>query len=114
MKNQYFGDIGDYGKYGLLRWLAGQGLSIAVNWYLGLRMDALGKDRKRERALLLALAVCIDLGILVYFKYAGFILRNLTLLTGHRFPKIRAALPIGISFYTFQAISYVADVYRGK
>ena len=34
MKNQYFGDIGDYGKYGLLRWLAGQGLSIAVNWYL--------------------------------------------------------------------------------
>ena len=87
---------------------------IAVNWYLGLRMDALEKDRKRERALLLALAVCVDLGILVYFKYAGFILRNLTLLTGHRFPKIRAALPIGISFYTFQAISYVADVYRGK
>lgn len=34
MKNQYFGDIGDYGKYGLLRHLAGQGLSIAVNWYL--------------------------------------------------------------------------------
>lgn len=34
MKNQYFGDIGDYGKYGLLRCLAGQGLSIAVNWYL--------------------------------------------------------------------------------
>lgn len=34
MKNQYFGDIGDYGKFGLLRWLAGQGLSIAVNWYL--------------------------------------------------------------------------------
>lgn len=34
MKNQYFGDIGDYGKYGLLRHLAGQGLSISVNWYL--------------------------------------------------------------------------------
>lgn len=34
MKNQYFGDIGDYGKYGLLRCLAGQGLSITVNWYL--------------------------------------------------------------------------------
>ena len=34
MKNQYFGDIGDYGKYGLLRCLAEQGLSIAVNWYL--------------------------------------------------------------------------------
>ena len=34
MKNQYFGDIGDYGKYGLLRFLGERGLSIAVNWYL--------------------------------------------------------------------------------
>ena len=49
MKNQYFGDVGDYGKYGLLRYLAGQGITIAVNWYL--TMDDESNDGNNRRYL---------------------------------------------------------------
>ena len=82
--------------------------SILVNWFCGLRIGH-GSARK----LWLALAVVFDLGMLGVFKYAGFFARILqNVFRSLAIPRI--ALPIGISFFTFQAISYVVDVYRGN
>ena len=67
----------------------------------------------KQKKLYLALAVVISLGFLVYYKYADFFITNFNSLTGLSVPLLRIALPIGISFYTFQILSYNIDVYRG-
>ena len=84
-------------------------LSIAVNWFLGARAE---EGRPRRRAALAA-AAAFNLAMLFAFKYLGFVCRNLALL-GLPVPAVEPALPAGISFYTFQAMSYVVDVYRGR
>lgn len=61
----------------------------------------------------LASSLALNLGLLGTFKYSGFLVQNLNALLGTAFPVPAFALPIGISFYTFQTISYVIDVYRG-
>lgn len=61
----------------------------------------------------LGISVAISLGILGYFKYADFFITNVNRATGLTIPLLRVVLPIGISFYTFQLISYLIDVYRG-
>lgn len=61
----------------------------------------------------LAISVIVDLGFLAYFKYADFFISNFNAATGLSLPLLRIALPIGISFYTFQILSYSIDVYRG-
>ena len=63
--------------------------------------------------VLLTLAVVVNLGILGVFKYTGFLLSNVNAALGLSLPVPEIALPIGISFFTFQALSYVIDVYRG-
>ena len=63
--------------------------------------------------LLLALSVAVNLGILGVFKYTGFLMSNVNAALGLSLPVPQIALPIGISFFTFQALSYVIDVYRG-
>lgn len=63
---------------------------------------------------ILAGAILIHLGCFVYFKYTDFILENVNRFVGTEFELLRIALPIGISFYTFQILSYEIDVYRGK
>ena len=60
------------------------------------------------------LGVAIPLIVLGIFKYCNFFLDSLALLTGHEFMSLQIILPVGISFYTFQALSYVIDVHRGK
>ena len=70
-------------------------------------------DRVSLRKLLLALAVGFDLGLLAWFKYAGFFATTADNVLGTSW-LVTAALPIGISFYTFMAISYVVDTYRRK
>ncbi len=59
------------------------------------------------------ISVAIDLAFLGYFKYADFFIDNFNAVTGLSVPLLRIALPIGISFYTFQILSYTVDVYRG-
>ena len=59
-------------------------------------------------------SVAISLGLLGYFKYANFFLTNFSAATGISLPLLKIALPIGISFYTFQLVSYIIDVYWGK
>ena len=70
------------------------------------------KDRVWKK-LWLTLSVVISLGILAVFKYADFFVENFNAVTGLSVPLLRLALPIGISFYTFQCLSYTIDVYRG-
>ena len=62
----------------------------------------------------LLLSVVFNLGMLGFFKYTNFLLANLSGLTGLSFPTLGLTLPLGISFYTFQTMSYTIDVYRGK
>ena len=81
--------------------------SVAANWLFGLGI-AHGKGRR----LLLTAAVVMNIGLLGVFKYAGFATDILNSVTGLSLPVPQIALPIGISFYTFQALSYVIDVYR--
>ena len=71
-----------------------------------------GQQRCKKIALIASLV--FDLGMLGVFKYSGFVVENINLLTGLSLPVPQIALPIGISFYTFQTISYVLDVYRGQ
>ena len=71
--------------------------------------------RRSRRKVLLAVIVLLDLSALVYFKYSGFFVEGiLNPLLKSNFAVGEIVLPIGISFYTFQAISYSVDVYRGK
>ena len=89
--------------------------SIACNFLLALRIARLA-DRRRARPVLIA-AVAVNVGLLVIFKYTDFIVRSLdaglVALSVPPLPVPAIALPIGISFFTFHALSYVIDVYRG-
>jgi len=62
----------------------------------------------------MTIAVIVNLGLLAIFKYTGFLVTNLNHIAGLSLPVPKIELPIGISFYTFQALSYVIDVYRGE
>ncbi len=86
--------------------------SIVFNWACGLAIDRRESAKAKKR--LLTFAVCINLLLLGYFKYFG-MLASLFASLFSAAPNIgTAALPIGISFFTFQAMSYVIDVYRGE
>ena len=87
-------------------------VSILAGWFFGLLLEKYrGKGAGR---LVCVLSVGISLSFLLYFKYGNFFLENLGAVTGQEIALIQAALPIGISFYTFQIISYTLDVYRGE
>ena len=85
---------------------------ILANWLFGMLVDYF-RDEKKKAKMVLVLMVITNLGVLGFFKYTNFAIHNLERLfsTDWSFPQI--ALPIGISFFTFQAMSYVVDVYRG-
>ena len=90
-------------------------VSIMVTWLGGLLVDRFknaGKSRAAKASLIVS--VGIGLGFLIFFKYTGFLLRTVSSLSGWRGTIPAIALPIGISFYTFQTISYIIDVYRGN
>ena len=87
--------------------------SIAANWLLALWID---REKKRESGrakAVLVLSVVLNLGLLGVYKYLGWLLGNIKDWFNLSFPVPEIALPIGISFFTFQAMSYVIDVYRG-
>ncbi len=84
--------------------------SLFVNYFAG---RGIAKNGKRKKAIL-ALAVLYNIAWLIVFKYLGFITTNLNELAGLKLSVPELMLPLGISFYTFQSISYLADVYKGK
>ena len=69
---------------------------------------------QRARLSLMWFSICLSLSILGYFKYANFFLWNWNQMVGGNFQPLDIILPVGISFYTFQSISYVVDVYKRK
>lgn len=85
-------------------------ISILSGYVFGLLIERFRKHAK----LFLTLAAVTSLGLLGYFKYADFFISNFNALTGLSLPLAKIALPIGISFYTFQILSYDIDVYRGE
>lgn len=81
-------------------------LSILFNYYAGREIE---KEHKKSS---LVFAIIINILILGYFKYSGFLIDTINSLFGTSIRNRELALPIGISFYTFQAMSYLIDVYR--
>ena len=84
--------------------LSGYGFGLLQERYRG----------QKGAKLFCGLSVAVSLSFLLYFKYADFFLENFNAATGLGVPLLHIALPIGISFYTFQIISYTVDVYRGE
>lgn len=89
--------------------------AVAAAYAGGLIIDGLsGKNREKLRKAVFIITVALLLSNLFIFKYLNFTVRNLELLFGRSFALKELILPIGISFYTFQILSYVIDLYRGK
>lgn len=88
-------------------------ISIIQGYVLGLLIDKSKRDKKEKLSkLYISLSVVLSLGTLGYFKYADFFIENFNRVTGLSMGLLKIALPIGISFYTFQILSYTIDVYR--
>jgi D-alanyl-lipoteichoic acid acyltransferase DltB (MBOAT superfamily) len=88
-------------------------ISILINYGVGGWLNRQARDRGHGSKILLALGLTFNLGLLAYFKYANFFVDNLDLLTGLDLVLAKIALPIGISFFTFQKIAYLIDNYKG-
>lgn len=86
--------------------------SIAMNWAFGLLVTKFKGTGKAKAAVIISSV--LNVSMLFVFKYLTFILKNINLLLNTDIDTLDIALPIGISFFTFQAMSYVIDVYRGK
>ena len=84
-------------------------LSIVVNYFIAIIMD-----RKNNKKLWLVVACVFNLGLLFLFKYSNFFLDSINNVFNLNIKFLSLSLPIGISFYTFQILTYVVDVYRGE
>ncbi len=82
-------------------------LSCIMNYIFG---RIIGKNRKKS---ILIVSIILNLGLLIYFKYTNFFIDNLNNLFNLNINALNVIMPIGISFFTFQTLSYVVDVYRG-
>ena len=88
-------------------------LSIVVNYTVGRLIG----ERRAQKKPLLVLGLIYNFGLLVFFKYTNFFIENINALltaTHIQIPTISVVMPLGISFYTFQVVSYLVDVYRGE
>lgn len=88
-------------------------LSTVTDFSFGLLLSR-PKLSPRQRKGIVASSIVVNLALLSYFKYADFLISNVNAVLGTSIPLTDLALPIGISFYTFQSMSYILDVYRGK
>ncbi len=86
--------------------------SILAGYVSGLLIEAF--CHKKIAKIIMILSVVLQLGCLVYFKYMDFFIGNFNNVFGTEIPLLKIALPVGISFYTFQILSYTVDVYRGE
>lgn len=87
--------------------------STALDYTNGRLMERFGTTRGR-RIFFLCCSICINLSILAFFKYADFAVISVNGLLGTQFARPGVHLPVGISFYTFQTMSYIIDLYRGE
>ena len=86
--------------------------SVIINYlfYLGIKKS----DKKAGRKAMLIFSVVINLGILAWFKYMDFFIENINAVFKSDYALLKIALPLGISFFTFQQLSFVIDTYRGE
>lgn len=87
--------------------------SVVVNFLITKVMEHL-RQRKNARRLMLILGICINVAVIFYFKYLNFFLKNVNVLFSNSFVLKNIVLPLGISFFTFQQISYLVDSYRDE
>lgn len=87
--------------------------TITFDYFCGLLIEKYRSETGKAK-LIFIFSVIVNLGILGFFKYYKFIISNINLVTGLNLPVLDLPLPVGISFYTFQTMSYVIDVYIGK
>lgn len=87
-------------------------VSTIADYFFGLLLDK-PQYSAFKRKCIVALSIIISLTLLSYFKYADFLIENINAMLGTAIPLTELPLPIGISFYTFQSMSYIIDVYRG-
>ena len=92
-------------------------ISTVVDWVAGNKLHS--STNKTNRKMWLMLSILVNMGFLVFFKYGGFLIENFQMLTGilgFEFQPLEMdiILPMGISFYTFQTMSYSIDMYYGK
>ncbi len=87
---------------------------MMITVFIGYILGLLTEKYRSHKKIFITLASILSLGFLCYFKYVDFFIDNFNLVTGLSIPLLNVALPIGISFYTFQLLSYNIDVYRGN
>ena len=85
-------------------------VSMFVNYGIGTTLP----KTKKYKKILLTIGVIFNVGLLGYFKYADFFIQNINFLTGKNIPLLHLALPLAISFFTFQQIAYLVDSYKGE
>ncbi|MCR2802828.1 MBOAT family O-acyltransferase [Paenibacillus soyae] len=89
-------------------------IDVFFNFAIGSLIVIAGRNgRVWSKRLLLTAGLLFNVGFLGYYKYANFAIENINLISGQGFPLLEIALPLGISFYTFQLIAYLVDCYRG-
>lgn len=88
-------------------------ISILVNWFIALVID-ICRDKTTVRKMLVVIDIVLNLGLLFIYKYLSFVLTQINVIGHLDIPVKEITLPIGISFFTFQALSYVLDVNRGE
>ncbi len=86
-------------------------LSTIFNYFIGIAIDNSDKNQKKKK-IALTIGVVINLALLVVFKYTNFLISIVNSVIPYDIPMTKITLPIGISFFTFQTISYIVDVYR--
>ncbi len=100
--------------YGEPKYIIVMIISILIAYVHGLLVNKyLEKDKQLSKMFLISSAI-FALGFLIFFKYTNFFISNINTVFSSNFTILNLVLPIGISFYTFQSISYVADVYMGR
>ncbi|MBW7571562.1 MBOAT family protein [Caproiciproducens sp. AGMB10547] len=72
------------------------------------------REEKKKARIFLIISICVNLGLLGFFKYSGLLVETFNSISGLSLPLPAVALPIGISFYTFESLSYSIDIYRGE
>lgn len=98
--------------WGEIRYIFIMLLLAVMDYICGKKINKYGEDKKKKR-IYLFIDIGVNLLILFFFKYADFIITNINNITNLNIPLLNIPLPIGVSFNTFQSLSYIIDVYRG-
>lgn len=88
--------------------------SVFVNYIIGCQLSKMSNEDKGQKRFLFAIGMIVNIALLGYYKYTDFFIQNYNYLAGQTIELLNIALPIGISFFTFQLIAFLVDSYRGE